>query len=218
MSGNPNYRTAADSGEPSSNWHWSLTVLIVGIVVGAIASLGLRKFVVLSLTSYWLIVVGIGLLGAAIQYSRFKKKKYLSNRGGVGLLFYFLYNIFGIGFLGMTFVLLGSIFVPISDVNTTEIKIIGEDPEYLVSGRGVTPVLLENDAFANDPVYRGLPYMARSWWKGANYSIMGFDTYTGLFGFEVKAGRYLRVDKDNFPEHLLERKEEILSEAKPYYF
>jgi hypothetical protein len=203
----PNYRSANDSSDSSGSpqsWHWSLTVLIIGIIVGSVVSLHFRASVELNIIEFWGIVLLLGLIGAGVQYKRFKKKNWLESRKGIGKFFFFLYNTLGVGLISMSVILISSIYIPISDPVSTEYNIVSNDPTYMAYGGGKTVLLLENDQFDYDPHYRGIPHQYYGYTRGCNYTIMGFETYTGLFGFKVKSRRYVRFNYDDIPEGLKE--------------
>ena len=199
---------------PKTRLHWSMKVLMGGILLGSLGSLYFRQYLLMSYLEFALLTVGLGLLSLGIQWGWFKRKGWLRGRAGVGVPAFIAYNMLGIGFLAMTVLTGLNRTITFGEIITEEYQVVMLDPNYQVSARHLTVMTLEGNAYDNDPDYRAMPYPTYSFQYGSGYRIIGYETQRGLFGFRVKKGKYLRRDDEwvkQYERFTPERRAEVMA-------
>ena len=184
----------------TSSFHWSLYVAIAGLFVGLIVSFQFIKQ--MTLEWYWLpvFILAFAAVGAALQYKWFIKKEWMHGKKGIGTFGYLAYNVLGFGSIATTLMLALNFFIPVGAPVIEEYKALSYDQRYVVHSRILTILMLEEDVYADDPDYRGVPFKATDYFL-AGYRTFGFQRRVGLFGMEVKDRKYLKYDPEWCVEH-----------------
>lgn len=162
-------------------WHWSLTFTIAGGLIGAIISAMIFQFTMMSYGMFALIVLVPGLIGFLIQWKIFYSPKFIQKHFRLNILVYGLYNFAGIGFTcSALFFSLNWLGAGAEKLNESH-KIMGIDKNWISNNYVV--LLLENDAYQNEPLYRAVPYADGK--RNKTYPYLDIVYSPGLFGFKI---------------------------------
>jgi hypothetical protein len=177
-----------------TEWHWSFTVAIAGGILGGITSLIIYSFTIMSYAQFAMIVLGPGLLAFLIQWKYFFGTKFIQKHFRMNMLVYALYNFAGIGFTVASLFLLLNWLGASTEEKVERHKILGIDRDYIVDSNYLTVILLEDDAYADNPNMRSVPYADAMRRKSFPY----FDIkYTdGLLGFPIFQGQGVSSGKE----------------------
>lgn len=173
-------------------WHWSLTFTIAGGLIGAIVSSLIFQFTMMSYGMFALLVLVPGILAFLIQWKIFYSPKFIEKHFRINIMVYALYNLAGIGFtcaaLFFTLNWLGGS----SETNIERHKILGSDKNYISNSHVV--LLLENDAYENDPYMRAVPYADGK--KNKTFPYLDIIYSDGLFGVKIYHEHHVSTGKE----------------------
>ncbi|MFI5204580.1 MAG: hypothetical protein ACHQF2_08810 [Flavobacteriales bacterium] len=178
------------------DWHWSLTVLIAGGIGGSILTMMMMSFTMLS----WLYVVlgmlGVGAIAFLIQWKHFYNPVFFEKYFRIHISIYLIYNFVGIGFTVVSLTLLIN-WLGAGEILVERHRIVGIDNNYVRDSNALTVMLLENDAYQDDPYMRAAPYMQVRRKTFPFFDILYRD---GLFGIKIYEGYKMSRDLNAKPE------------------
>jgi hypothetical protein len=176
-------------------WHWSLTFTIVGGLVGAIVAAMIYQFTMMSYGIFALLVLVPGIIAFLIQWKIFYSPKFIQKHFRINILVYALYNLAGIGF---TF---AAIFLSLNWLGSTSEKImerhriLGVDRNYIVDSNYAVVLLLENDAYENDPIMRAVAF--HDGMRNKSFPFLDIIYSEGLLGFNIYHEHHVSPDPAN---------------------
>jgi len=172
-------------------WHWSLTFTIVGGLIGAIISGIIYQFTMMSYGMFAMLVLVPGILAFLIQWKIFYSPKFIQKHFRINIMVYALYNFAGIGFtFSALFFSLNWLGADSEKLNE-RYKIMGVDKNYMSNNYVV--LLLENDAYENDPYMRAVPYADGM--KNKTYPYLDVFYSDGLFGVKIYHEHHVSAGK-----------------------
>lgn len=175
---NKNY----DAADRKIKWHWSLNVLIAGGILGGILMLAIITFTKLSYAKLFLFVAIVGILGTLLQWKKFHSPQFIKKYFRVHIVIFLMYNFFGLGFgLAGTGLLVN--WMGASGETIEKYRILGRDDRYVWDSNFLCPLLLENDAYADNPEYRMFEFLDAIKWE--ENPILNVVFSNGLFGLPV---------------------------------
>lgn len=177
------------------DWHWSLSVTLLGWFVSFIAMLLMKSINLIYFSDVILIIVLSGLFWAIVQYIPFKKLQ--EKKGGdklhVGIPLYLAYNIAGLGMITAAFVMFGNFAFSSGEKEVKIFKIVDNDPNYTASTYSGIVYLLEDNEFDYDPDLRWFEIKSNGNRKTHPYIMYQFEK--GAFGFLVRGERFMVMDE-----------------------
>ncbi|MCW3084583.1 MAG: hypothetical protein JWP12_1949 [Bacteroidetes bacterium] len=123
-----NIPTAAEV-KPSykySSWHWSLSLLLFGVLGGIVTILFLMHQLILPYWFYFAAVLVIGTIGLL-------QKRYFEERNIFSGAFFLLYSYVGFGVTITTLLLWINFFIPVTAPQTEEFRIISYSESWITS-------------------------------------------------------------------------------------
>lgn len=208
MAGHDKYRRGQISPEilkqlkeqkgKKEKWHWSLTVTIIGVIAGNMLMLGIMSFTLMSYLYLVLAVLGIGAIAFVIQWKHFHSPEFIQKNFRLPLGIYILYCIGGIAVPLCGILLLTNWLGASSAEDIEKHRVVGLDREYILDSNYDAVLLLEGDAYENDPNMRSFPYLKAIKWR--NNPILGIVSYKGLLGIPVFKEIRLMGDPEQKPE------------------
>jgi hypothetical protein len=198
-------------GNKKTKWHWSLNVTMAGGVAGGILMLWIITFTQLTYLKLFLFVAAVGILGTIIQWKYFYSQKFIQKYFRINILIFLMYNFFGLGFgLAGTGLLIN--WMGASSLETIDShKIVGRDKNYIWDAATACPVLLENNAYADQPEYRAFRHSDAVTWKENNILEVVF--HRGLLGLNVYEGSRMVQDKQVILDSLENQLKKIVPEV-----
>ncbi len=142
----------------SFKWHWSLTIFLIGIILGIISFTWLASATVISFFEIVLIILIVAIISTPIQYKYFKKTNKIAATMKKAMPFYIAYNIVGIGFIGLFLFLTLNMTLASSEITQEHYEVIGADPEYKIMRGGSVVFVLEDEAYYTDVYLRAIAY------------------------------------------------------------
>jgi hypothetical protein len=208
MAGHDKYRRGQISPEilkqlkeqkaKKEKWHWSLTVTIIGVIAGNMLMLGMMSFTLMSYLYLVLAVLGIASLAFVIQWKYFHSPAFIQKNFRLPLGIYILYCVGGIA-VPVCGILLLTNWMGASSVEDVEKhRVVGLDRQYILDSNYDAVLLLEGDAYLDEPGMRSFPYLQAIKWR--NYPILGIVSNKGLLGIPVFKEIRLMPDPDQKPE------------------
>jgi len=186
---NRNYKKTGkdyDATDRPVKWHWSLTFTIIGGLVGGVLAMWMMQFTILS---YYLLLAGVLTVGAVsslVQWKFFYNPEFYKKHFRMHVSIYALYNVAGIGFtVAGLFLFLNYIGASSEDVIERH-RIVGLDHDYIIDSNFACVMLLENDAYKDEPEMRAVPYLDAMKRKKLPYLDLLF--HKGLFGLNIYEG------------------------------
>lgn len=170
-------------------WHWSLTYTIAGGLTGAIVSAMIFRFTMMSYGMFALLVLVPGIIAFLIQWKIFYSPAFIQKHFRINIMVYALYNLAGIGFTcsALFFVLN---WVGAGEQEIERHKIMGVDRNYISDSHVV--LLLENDAYENDPYMRAVPYADGK--RNKSFPYLDIVYSPGLLGFKIYHEHHVSPD------------------------
>jgi hypothetical protein len=175
-------------------WHWSLTYTVAGGLAGAIISGLIYWFTMMSYGTFALLVLVPGVLAFLIQWKIFYSPKFIQKYFRINIMVYALYNLAGIGFTFSALFLSLNWLGASSDKVTERHRILGVDRNYIVDSNYAVVLLLENDAYENDPIMRAVPY--RDGMRNKSFPFLDIIYSEGLLGFKIYHEHHVSPDPE----------------------
>lgn len=176
-------------------WHWSLTFTIAGGLVGAILSGIIFQFTMMSYGMFAMLVLVPGLLAFIFQWKIFYSPKFIQKHFRINILVYGLYNFAGVGFTFSALFFLLNWLGASSEIESERHKILGTDRNWISNNYVV--LLLENDAYENEPQFRAVPYADGK--KNKTYPYLDIKYAPGLLGFKIYHGHNVAKEDGTKP-------------------
>lgn len=192
-------RNAEKQKEKSKiKWHWSLTIFLIGFILGIISFTVLSSTIVISKLEIIIIFMSIATVSALLQFKYFSKKNVIAATMKKTMPFFIFYNIIGVGFSGLFLFFILNNTVASDEITHEYYDVAGMDPDYKIYRWGDVVFLLENDAYADDVYLRALPY--NDYFTSKNKPVMEYDFQKGLFGYKIKVAHRLVEKKPSSNE------------------
>lgn len=194
---NRNYKKTGkdyDVTDRPVKWHWSLTFTIIGGLVGGILAMWMMQFTVLS---YYILLAGVlavGALSFLIQWKFFYNPEFYKKHFRMHVSIFALYNVAGIGFTVAGLFLFLNYLGASSEEVIERHKIVGLDKNFIIDSNFLCVLLLENDAYKDDPAMRAVPYLDAMKRKKLPYLDLLF--HKGLFGLNIFEGWRMSPDPE----------------------
>jgi hypothetical protein len=189
-----------DDTKKKFGWHWSISIgLMVGLA-GVVGALYIWQFTLISLGTLLLIAGIAGALAFVLQWKVFYSPRFIEKHSRIHLGIYAVYNFIGIGFFVTALILALNLFGASDEIKVESHKIVGKDKRYLIDAGGYIVLLLENDAYADEPEMRAVPYTKGIQHKVKPYLQIGYRE--GLFGFRIFHGIRMSKTKGLEPEQV----------------
>lgn len=173
-------------------WHWSLTFTIAGGLIGAIISAMIYRFTMMSYGMFALLVLVPGVLAFLIQWKYFYSPKFIQKHFRINIMVFALYNLAGIGFTFSALFLSLNWLGGSSEKSIERHKILGSDKNYVPGSHVV--LLLENDAYQDDPYMRAVPYADGK--KNKTFPYLDIIYSDGLFGVKIYHEHHVSAGKE----------------------
>lgn len=194
---NRNYKKTGkdyDATDRPVKWHWSLTFTIIGGLVGGILAMWMMQFTILSYYVLLAAVLTVGAISFMIQWKFFYNPEFYKKHFRMHVSIFALYNVAGIGFSVAGLFLFLNYMGAGSEEIIERHKIVGLDKNYIIDSNFACVLLLENDAYKNDPSMRAVPYSDAMKRKKKPYLDLLF--YKGLFGLNIFEGWRMSADSE----------------------
>ena len=167
----------------SIKWHWSMTILVIGLLTGLVSLLWMSQWVVISKMQIILIIVGVGLVSFLVQMNYFKKKSILAETFIKSLPLFISYNIFGVGFLSYFIMLTLNMTVTFDREVKEYYDIVSTDPDYVISRGGIVVLTLEDNTYDDELRVRCVTF--GDYLEYNKKKVLECRFERGLFGFKV---------------------------------
>jgi hypothetical protein len=165
------------------DWHWSLTMTILGMIVGSILTACIMDFTMISYLFLLVAVLVIAVVSFVVQWRFFYNLDFIKRNFRLPIAIFALYNFGGVA-IPTAGVLLTVNWIGASSTEDIEqIKIVGLDRSYVLDSQLGAPLLLENDAYKDQAWIRTFDYLKAIKWR--KHPILEIVTHKGLFGIRV---------------------------------
>lgn len=184
-SGNPISRPvyASRTGDDDVKWHWSLTILITGGLVGGFLTIYIYQFTLIPILLLIGAIAGVGFIGMLLQWKKFYSMDFIKKYYRIPVPIFAIYNFIGIGLLVTGLFLLTNWLGASSKEEIKRYKIVGLDRDYVVDFGGGAVVLLENKALDDQPQLRFFKYTEAT--KFNEKPVLEVIYHPGLLGFLI---------------------------------
>jgi hypothetical protein len=213
----PKYKGAGAQGnytykrpDKKKEWHWSLTFTIAGLIIGTLFTIIIMRFTFLSVLYLIFGILVVGAIAFILQWKKFYSPEFIQKHFRLPIAIYALYNFAGIGMTASALFLSLNWIGASSQQDKERYLIKGLDHDYIIDSNYLVVLLLENDAYKDDPGMRSTPFndaMARK--EKPFFDIL---KRKGLFGIYLYDGWTMSPDPNAKPEPVVE--EEIIEEPE----
>jgi hypothetical protein len=187
-------KKASIPNKKKKDWHWSLTLTLVGWFVSFIAILLMRNINIIYFSDIIVLILVSGLFWSVVQFIPFKNLQ--NKKGGdklyIGVPLYLVYNFAGLGMISTAFILFGNFAFSSGEKGEKIYKIVDYDHNYHVSTYTGIVYLLEDNALADDEDLRWFEVTSNGLRNKNPYVLYQFEK--GAFGFLVRGKRFLVED------------------------
>lgn len=166
------------------NWHWSLTITLLGWFVGVIAVFYFYPDVLMKWYELLFLWLAIGTISMFIHI-RIPKARSVFKILGSSL--FLIYNFFGLAPITLAIFLLSNIYIQLPVYEVQTYRIIGVDKEYDNSHANGIRFILEDFKYDDLPSMRHFDMEANV--LRANNPYLQYEIGTGFLGLKIRNGR-----------------------------
>lgn len=168
------------------NWHWSLTVTMIGWFVGVIVVFYYFTSILIQWYELLFLWLAIGTLGIFV-HQKIKKARRVFKILGSGL--FVAYNFFGLAPIFLALYMIINVHIQLPESKTITYKIIGLDKEYMKSHAHGIQFILEDYQMQEFPSVRRFDIEVTS--TRAERPYIRFEIGKGVLGLPIYNGRRL---------------------------